>query len=86
VGVTALSQHDLDAIPVGERDTKLGPLKHCAAGDSEITLYVHQSASAESSRIERGRQQNLKSGSLEQTSIIEMRKLREDFCFIGLDL
>jgi hypothetical protein len=60
VGVTALSQRDLDAIPVGERDTKLGPLKHCAAGDSEITLHLHESASAETSRIERWRQQKLK--------------------------
>jgi hypothetical protein len=71
--ITALSQRDLDATPVGERDSILGPLKHCAAGDSEITLRIFMKVLLLSIRGLNAQNAN-------------KREIRPDFCFLGLDL
>jgi hypothetical protein len=38
MGIATVSQRNLDAVPEGERENTAGVIKHCAAGDSEITL------------------------------------------------
>ena len=72
--IAKVTQRGLDALPTDTaRGNNLAAMIHNAGGDSEITLRLFISAV-----MRRIQQLNNEDGGT--------RKLREDFCFIGLDL
>ena len=72
--IDTITQRGLDALRTEtEREYQLGAMVHCAGGDSEITLRVFVAVILE--RIQE--LDEMDGGS---------RTIRDDFCFLGLDL
>ena len=73
MNIDKITQRQLNAIEKTERHLNLHPVLHCAGGDSEITLRIFVAVVL------------LKIKELNDQDNGN-RKLRDDFCFIGLDL
>jgi hypothetical protein len=82
MNIDTVTQRDLDSLPEGQREYDIGAMVHNAGGDSKITLRVFVATILK--RIRELYHQDIENDEDDQG--VEMRKLREDFCFIGLDL
>lgn len=73
MNITTVSQRSLDNVEEVARAYIYGAMLHCAGGDAEITLRLFMEVIM----------QKIKDLNDEDEG---ERKLRDDFCFMGLDL
>jgi hypothetical protein len=80
--IDTVTQLELDTLPEGQRGYDFGAMVHNASGDSDITLRVFVASILK--RIRELYDQDIEKYGDDQG--VEIRRLRDDFCFIGLDL